>query len=288
MALHKNDNLLRSRNMPKSGLKGLDPDLVRATLLEAAAAAAAKALAGFRTPLAVENKWATGFDPVTAADRDAEIAIRAVRSARFPEHGIIGEEWDPKESAGEFDWIVDPIDGTRAFISGVPVWETLIGLMHKGDAVAGQKAQPNTDELFLGIDGTSIYRHAGKTQQIRTSGVTDLKQAKVTATSPDIIELSGTTANIARLRKATLQLRWGLDCYGYCLMAAGHIDLVCEAALKNVDIAPLIPIIENAGGIVTTWDGGSAEPGGTCIAAAKPELHEAAIRELWVCCCFFF
>jgi len=266
--------------MPKSGLKGLDPDLVRATLLEAADAAAAKTLAGFRTPLAVENKWESGCDPVTAADRDAEIAIRAVLSARFPEHGIIGEEWDPKESAGEFDWIVDPIDGTRAFISGVPVWGTLIGLMHKGDAVAGLMAQPFTDELFLGIDGTSIYRHAGNTQQIRTSGVTELKQAKVTATSPDIFELSGTTANIARLRKATLQTRWGLDCYGYCLLAAGHIDIVAESALKNVDIAPLIAIIENAGGVVTTWDGGPAEEGGNCVAAATPGLHEAAMKVL--------
>src|SRR3569623_302948 len=252
MALHKNDNLLRSRNMPESGLKGLDPDLVRATLLEAADAAAAKTLAGFRTPLAVENKWESGFDPVTAADRDAEIAIRAVLSARFPEH----------------------------VISGGPVWGTLIGLMHKGDAVAGLMAQPFTDELFLGIDGTSIYRHAGNTQQIRTSGVTELKQAKVTATSPDIFELSGTTANIARLRKATLQTRWGLDCYGYCLLAAGHIDIVAESALKNVDIAPLIPIIENAGGVVTTWDGGPAEQGGNCIAAATPELHEAAMKVL--------
>jgi histidinol phosphatase-like enzyme (inositol monophosphatase family) len=266
--------------MPNSGLSGLDPDLVRATLLEAADAAATKTLAGFRTPLAVENKWESGFDPVTAADRDAEIAIRAVLSARFPDHGIIGEEWDPKESAGEFDWIVDPIDGTRAFISGVPVWGTLIGLMHRGRAVAGLMAQPFTDELYLGLDGTSIYRHAGQTQSIRTSGVTELKRAKVTATSPDIFELSGTTANITRLRKATLQTRWGLDCYGYCLLAAGHIDIVAEAALKNVDIAPLIAIIENAGGVVTTWEGGPAEDGGNCVAAATPELHEAAMRVL--------
>src|SRR3569623_2115891 len=173
MALHKNDNLLRSRNMPKSGLKGLDPDLVRATLLEAADAAAAKTLAGFRTPLAVENKWATGFDPVTAADRDAEIAIRAELSARFPEHGIIDEEWDPKDSAGEFDWIVDPIDGTRAFISGVPVWGTLIGLMHRGRAVAGLMAQTFTGETYLGLPGTAIYKRSAETRTLKTSGVTE-------------------------------------------------------------------------------------------------------------------
>ena len=266
--------------MSDTSLWGLDAELVRATLLEAADAAAEKTLAGFRTPLAVENKWQTGFDPVTAADKDAEIAIRAVLSRRFPDHGIIGEEWDPKASAGEFDWIVDPIDGTRAFISGVPVWGTLIGLMHKGRAIAGLMAQPFTGETYLGLPGTTIYRRNGETKPIHTSGVTELKHAKVTATSPDIFEQAGTTANITRLRAATLQLRWGLDCYGYCLLAAGHIDLVAESALKNVDIAPLIPIIENAGGVVTTWDGGPAEAGGSCVAAATPELHAAAMKVL--------
>jgi histidinol phosphatase-like enzyme (inositol monophosphatase family) len=266
--------------MTPDGLAGLDPALVEATLLAAADAAAERTLAGFRTPLAVENKWETGFDPVTAADREAEIAIRAVLAARFPDHGIIGEEWDPKASAGAYDWIVDPIDGTRAFISGVPVWGTLIGLMHRGRAVAGMMAQPFTGETYLGLPGTAVYRRQGETRTLRTSGVTELGRAKVTATSPDIFELAGTTASIARLRQATLQTRWGLDCYGYCLLAAGHIDIVAESMLKNVDIAPLIPIIENAGGVVTTWDGAPAEAGGNCVAAATPELHEAAMKVL--------
>ena len=266
--------------MSDTGLAGLDPELVRTTMLEAADAAATRTLTGFRTPLAVENKWESGFDPVTAADKDAEIAIRAVLSARFPDHGIIGEEWDPKASAGEYDWIVDPIDGTRAFISGVPVWGTLIGLMHRGRAVAGLMAQPFTGETYLGLPGTTIYKRGAETRTLKTSGVTELKLAKVTATSPDIFELAGTTENISRLRRATLQLRWGLDCYGYCLLAAGHIDIVAESVLKNVDIAPLIPIIENAGGVVTTWDGGPAEQGGNCVAAATPELHEAAMKVL--------
>src|ERR1700759_3337159 len=149
MALHQNDNLVSTASigtaaMSDPALGGLDPELVRQTMLAAADAAATKTLAGFRTPLAVENKWETGFDPVTAADKDAEIAIRAVLSAAFPDHGIIGEEWDAKASSGAFDWIVDPIDGTRAFISGVPVWGTLIGLLHRGRAVAGLMAQPFT------------------------------------------------------------------------------------------------------------------------------------------------
>jgi histidinol phosphatase-like enzyme (inositol monophosphatase family) len=266
--------------MNSPGLGGLDPQIIEATLLAAAAAAAGKTLAGFRTPLAVENKWQTGFDPVTAADKDAETAIRAVLGERFPEHGIIGEEWDPKASSGDYDWIVDPIDGTRAFISGVPVWGTLIGLLYRGRAVAGLMAQPFTGETYIGLPGSAFYRRHGIDTPLRTSGVTELARAKVTATSPDIFEQAGTTAHIARLRAATLQTRWGLDCYGYCLLAAGHIDIVCESSLKNVDIAPLIPIIENAGGVVTTWDGGPAEAGGNCVAAATPELHEAAMKVL--------
>ena len=266
--------------MPAAHLGGLDKSLVRDVLIEAAGAAARRTLAGFRTPLAVENKWESGFDPVTAADRDAEIAIRAVIANRFPDHGIIGEEWDAKASAGAYDWIVDPIDGTRAFISGVPVWGTLIGLLHEGRAVAGLMAQPFIGETFIGLPGEAFYMHGGSTTPIRTSGVTDLARAKVTATSPDIFELADTVDNINRLRRATLQCRWGLDCYGYCLLAAGHIDIVAESVLKNVDIAPLIPIIEAAGGIVTTWDGGPAEQGGNCIAAATPELHAAALKVL--------
>ena len=181
--------------MKNPGLGGLDADLVRQTLLDAADAAAAKTLAGFRTNLAVENKWQTGFDPVTAADKDAEIAIRAVLGAAFPDHGIIGEEWDAKASAGAFDWIVDPIDGTRAFISGVPVWGTLIGLMRGGRAVAGLMAQPFTGETYLGLPGGAWYRRHGETRPIHTSGVTELGRAKVTATSPDILSARPLTAN---------------------------------------------------------------------------------------------
>ena len=261
-------------------LGGLDADLVRKTLLAAAEAAAERTLAGFRTPLAVENKWDKGFDPVTAADRDAEIAIRGILGTAFPEHGIIGEEWDAKPSASAFDWIVDPIDGTRAFISGVPVWGTLIGLLHRGRAVAGLMAQPFTGETFVGLPGEAFYTRHGERAVLHTSGQTELGRAKATATSPDIFEQAGTTAALARLRASVLQLRWGLDSYGYCLLAMGHIDLVAESALKNVDIAPLIPIIENAGGVVTTWEGGPAEAGGSCVAAATPELHEAARRVL--------
>ena len=268
--------------MAEDDIAGLDYVLVRETMLAAADAAAELTLAGFRTALAVDNKWTTGFDPVTAADRDAELAVRALIAERFPDHGIIGEEWDSKDSAGEFDWIVDPIDGTRAFISGVPVWGTLIGLMHKGRAVAGLMAQPFTGETWIAAGGAGEFVHRGASQQLRTSGVTELKRAKMTATSPDMFNRAGRDYNApwGRIAAATLQTRWGLDCYGYCLLALGTIDLVVEAGLKNVDIAPLVPIIEAAGGVVTTWDGGPAEQGGNCVAAATPELHAAALKVL--------
>ncbi|MEO6013416.1 MAG: histidinol-phosphatase [Devosia sp.] len=268
--------------MTDATLAGLDVGAVRSALLAAADAAAERTLAGFRTPLTVENKWEVGFDPVTAADKDAEIAIRAVLAERFPDHGIIGEEWDPKASSGAFDWIVDPIDGTRAFISGVPVWGTLIGLMHKGRAIAGLMSQPFTGEMWLAVGSGGEFHRNGKTTKLRTSGVTKLAEAKMTATSPELFVRPGRdlSAPWARISAATLQTRWGLDCYGYCLMAAGHIDLVVEAGLKNVDIAPLIPIIEAAGGVVTTWDGEPAEEGGNCVAAATPELHRAALALL--------
>ncbi len=268
--------------MTDDALAGLDPVTVRATLLAAAEAAATHTLAGFRTPLAVENKWQTGFDPVTAADKDAETAVRAVIGEHFPDHGIIGEEWDPKATSGDFTWIIDPIDGTRAFISGVPVWGTLIGLTHKGRAIAGLMAQPFTGETWIAVGGAGTFSHKGATTPLRTSGVTELSGAKMTSTSPELFVRPGRdySAHWNRIQTATLQTRWGLDCYGYCLLASGTIDLVVEVGLKNVDIAPLIAIIEAAGGVITTWEGSPAEEGGNCVAAATPELHAAALREI--------
>jgi len=262
-------------------LLGLDAELVRETLLDAATVAAANTLPRFRTALVVDNKLTTGFDPVTDADREAERAIRALIGERFPDHGIIGEELEDKPAQSRFSWIIDPIDGTRAFITGVPVWGTLVGLMADGRAVAGLMAQPFTGEIYLSLPGHTRYHRGKESAALKTSAVTELRRARVTATSPDLFLRGG---NLMRewtaIRDAALTVRYGLDCYGYCLLAAGHIDLVVEAGLKNVDIAPLIPIIRGAGGVVTTWDGGPAEAGGNCVAAATPELHAAAMKLL--------
>ena len=266
--------------MTKQQLGGLEPDDIRNTLLAAADAAALETLPRFRTRLAVDNKYVVGFDPVTDGDREAERAIREVITGHFPGHAIVGEELADKAADSPFEWVVDPIDGTRAFISGAPVWGTLIGFRVAGKTVAGLMAQPFTGEVYLGLPGGTYYRRGGDEMRLRTSGVTEIAKAKLSATSPDIFEMTGTLGQWDRLRKSVLQTRYGLDCYAYCLLAAGHIDLVCESALKNVDIAPLIPVIENAGGVVTTWDGQSAENGGSCVAAATPELHRAALAVL--------
>ncbi|MDC9824987.1 histidinol-phosphatase [Devosia sp. ZB163] len=266
--------------MTTDALGGLTAELVSRTLLDAAEIAASHTLPRFRSGLAVDNKLADGFDPVTEADREAELAIRALLEERFPDHAIIGEEWDDKAGAGRFAWIIDPIDGTRAFITGVPVWGTLIGLTVDGKAAAGLMAQPFTGEIYLSLPGEASYYRGFDKEPLKTSKVTELKGAKLTTTSPDLFERDGLLESWSRMRKSVLTTRYGLDCYGYALMAAGHIDLVVEAGLKDVDICPLIPLIENAGGVITTWDGGRAEQGGNCVAAATPELHAAAMALL--------
>ena len=257
----------------------LDEAAIAETLLACAQAARPVTLSRFRTQLVVDNKLAEGFDPVTEADREAEMAIREIIAARFPDHGIIGEEWDAKTTATPYNWIIDPIDGTKAFISGVPVWGTLIGLTHQGRSIAGLMEQPFTGERWLAVGGKLSHSRHDETFPASVSDRTRLSQARASTTTPDMFKgphLAAWTAVSSR----ALQVRYGLDCYAYMLLAAGHIDLVVEAGLKDVDIAPLIPIIEAAGGIATTWDGGRAEKGGTCIAAATPQLHDEAMRVL--------
>jgi fructose-1,6-bisphosphatase/inositol monophosphatase family enzyme len=151
--------------MEDTSLGGLTADLVRRTLLDAAEIAAAVTLPRFRKDIAVDNKWDVGFDPVTEADRQAELAIRELIGNRFPDHAIIGEEWDDKPGSSRFAWIIDPIDGTRAFITGVPVWGTLVGLTIDGKAAAGLMAQPFTGEIYLGLPGEATY-HRGTDRPI--------------------------------------------------------------------------------------------------------------------------
>ena len=245
-------------------------------------AIAAATLPHFRTRLTVDNKLADRhgrqFDPVTIADREAETAIRHVLRTHFPNDGILGEEFGLDLGAAPNRWIIDPIDGTRAFISGLPVWGSLVGRYVDGRAQLGMMAQPFTGELYCADDtGAFLLRPGSGDAPIRlsTSDCTVLASAIGFTTSPRLYR------NEDRERFETLEdrmrlMRFGCDCYAFALLAAGHCDLVVEPGLQSYDIAGLIALVEQAGGVITTFDGDRPEDGGNIIAAATPELHAAA------------
>jgi histidinol phosphatase-like enzyme (inositol monophosphatase family) len=255
----------------------LDLAKVEATLLAAAQAASACTLPLFRTDLGVDNKLQAGFDPVTEADRGAETAIRSVIAKAFPDHSIIGEEWG-SSGQSEHSWIIDPVDGTRAFISGAPVWGTLIGFAEHGVAIAGLMSQPFIGETFLAVPGRATYTRAGETRPLRTSGQTELAAAKVFTTTPALFRTPELMAQWRAIESATRLQRFGMDCYGYALLAAGHADLVVEPFLNTYDIAALVPIIRQGGGAIACWDGSEPTGGGNVVAASTPELLDKALN----------
>ena len=243
--------------------------------------AAAETLPRFRQAGSVANKLAGGFDPVTEADREAEQAIRRAIRSEFPEDGILGEEHGLENPGSPRRWIIDPIDGTRSFISGIPLWGTLVGLTVDGDAVAGMMSQPFTREIFYTEAGQSFHDGPAGLRRLSTRPTTDLAAATLCTTTPALF--TGPSAEAyARLEKCVRLARYGTDCYGYAMIASGNIDLVVETGLQPYDIVALIPIIEMAGGVITTWGGGPAENGGSIVAAATPELHRAACAVLRV------
>jgi histidinol phosphatase-like enzyme (inositol monophosphatase family) len=242
-------------------------------------AAAAETLPRFRRFGDIVNKIAEGFDPVTEGDREAERVIRALINAEYPGHGIVGEEFGAQDAAGDHVWVIDPIDGTRSFISGIPLWGTLVGLTEKGNAVAGMMAQPFIGELFYATDGESWYEGPAGRQRLSTRKTTALADATLCTTTPSLFQGDRRTA-YDRLERAVRLARYGTDCYAYVMLAAGNIDLVVEVGLQPYDVVALIPIIEAAGGMITEWNGGPAEEGGGIVAAATPELHAAAMEVL--------
>ncbi|MDO8288453.1 MAG: histidinol-phosphatase [Parvibaculum sp.] len=244
-------------------------------------AAARVTLPHFRSGLAVDNKRGDfKFDPVTAADRDAEAAIRALITEHYPTHGIYGEEHGRETGTSENYWVIDPIDGTRSFISGVPLWGTLIALNDGTKPVIGMMDQPYTGERFIGRPGLSelVTRHGRS--KLRVSTCTALDNAILGNTDPAMFKTEKERTVFRTLSSEVKLRRFGGDCYFYALLAAGTIDLVVEASLQPYDIQAMIPIIENAGGIVTSWTGGDPQMGGHVVAAATPELHTAAIALL--------
>jgi myo-inositol-1(or 4)-monophosphatase len=233
----------------------------------------------FRTALSVEDKSrGRGFDPVTAADRAAESAMRTLIRRSFPAHGIVGEEFGEDRADAEYVWVLDPIDGTKSFISGMPAWGTLIGLTHFETPVFGMMHQPFTRERFSGDGGAARYRGPAGERTLQTRRCAALADAVLFTTSPRL--MTGRDRDVfAKIEDKVRLSRYGGDCYAYCMLAAGHVDLVIETELNPHDIIPLIPIITGAGGIVTTWEGGAPENGGRIIAAADKRVHAAA-REI--------
>ena len=234
----------------------------------------------FRTSLGIENKGGPGtFDPVTAADRAAETAMRTLIRESFPEHGIIGEEFGNERVDAEYCWVLDPIDGTKSFIAGMPAWGTLIALTREGEPVYGMMHQPFTRERFTGDRIAARYRGPAGERALHVRRCAQLGDALLMTTSPLLMKEADRAA-FGKVEQAVKLSRYGGDCYAYCMLAAGHVDLVIETELKPYDIMPLIPIIAGAGGIVTSWDGGSPVAGGRIIAAGDKRVHEAAMKVL--------
>ena len=233
----------------------------------------------FRTELDIENKEKVGFDPVTDADKDAERRMRGKILERFPQDGILGEEFDNKDLDAVGLWVLDPIDGTRAFISGLPTWGTLIGYRHQSGKTMGMMSQPFTRERYYGDGSEAFYRGPDGAKAIHCRPCDGLENATLFTTTPELFNDAERLA-FDRVEQTVRLSRYGTDCYAYCMVALGMADLVIESALKPVDIAPLIPIIEGAGGIVTNWTGGSAFDGGQVIASGSQQVHEQALAML--------
>jgi myo-inositol-1(or 4)-monophosphatase len=244
-----------------------------------ATAAAEAIMPHFRADIAVANKEADHFDPVTIADRAAEQAMRALINRHYPAHGIIGEELGAENADAEFVWVLDPIDGTRSFITGLPVWGTLIGLKHAGVPTLGMMAQPFTGERFAGDGGRAWYTGHGGARTITVRPCPMLAAASLFTTTPALFK-GAERAAYDRVEGAVRLARYGCDCYAYCMVAAGNADLVIEAGLQTYDIVALIPIVKGAGGDLTDWQGGPATTGGKVVASGDRRLHAAVLDRL--------
>jgi histidinol phosphatase-like enzyme (inositol monophosphatase family) len=234
----------------------------------------------FRTTLGVENKSKNGpFDPVTAADRAAEQAMRSLIRKTFPQHGIVGEEFKDEDANAAYVWVLDPIDGTKSFISGMPAWGTLIGLLKNGLPVYGMMHQPFIGERFTGDGASAHYRGPAGERRLNVRACASLSEATLFTTSP--LLMSDEERGLFETVQAKARLsRYGGDCYAYCMIAAGFVDLVVETGLKPHDIVALIPIIEGAGGIITNWSGKAATGGGRILAAGDKRMHAEALKLL--------
>ena len=233
----------------------------------------------FRTALSVTDKGNGQFDPVTAADHAAENAMRALIRQTFPEHGVIGEEFGSDRPDAEYVWVLDPIDGTKSFMAGMPAWGTLIALTRFGEPVFGMMNQPFIRERFSGDGMAASYKGPAGDRELRVRACETLADAVLFTTSPLLMN-DADRKTFGKVEAAVRLSRYGGDCYAYCMLAAGHVDLVIETGLKPYDIIPLVPSITGAGGILTTGEIGAAETGGRIVAASDKRVHAAALELL--------
>jgi len=235
----------------------------------------------YRALTRVDNKEdGAAFDPVTEADKAGERAMRAVLEERRPDDAIFGEEYGRTAGTTGWTWVLDPIDGTRAFVAGLPVWTTLIGLVDAdGDAIVGVIDQPNLDERYLGAPEGSRLIAGGQETELSVSDCDDLRTAVISTTDPFIMTPAEQGA-WTHLRHTARIIRYGLDAYAYARVAAGSIDLVAETGLAPYDAAALIPVVRGAGGLACDWRGNPAKPGGQLVCAASQGILDQALISL--------
>ena len=230
----------------------------------------------FRTQVAIDDK--TDNSPVTIADREAETAMRDLLTRHVPGHGVFGEEHGAVRTDADYVWVLDPIDGTKAFITGLPIFGTLIALLHRGVPVLGVIDQPILGERWLGVAGEASTFNG---RPIRVRPCSALDQAYMYSTAPIMFPGAWEKRHEALTQRVKL-FRWGGDCYAYGLLASGHVDLVVENSLKLYDFAALVPVVLGAGGVITDWRGGALDvkSDGSVLAAGDAAVHRAAMRVL--------
>jgi len=256
-----------------------DPAAFADFAIRLADAARAETLPRWRNAGAARNKATTGYDPVTEADLAAEEAMRALIERDYPDHGIAGEESDERPANGPWCWSLDPIDGTRSFICGMPSWVTLIGLLQNGEPMLGLIDAPRVNERYLGYGATALVIDGDGEHLLRTSGCARLADSRLCATDPAMFKGSEVDA-FERVRAKSRTIRYGLDGYAYARLAAGSVDLVVESGLKPYDYNALIPVIRAAGGVVGNWRGGTEMSNGQIVAAASQELFDQTVSLL--------
>jgi myo-inositol-1(or 4)-monophosphatase len=242
-----------------------------------ARASASEILPFFRRNTAIDVKQAVTWDPVTEGDRAGERIIRQMIERTYPDHGIHGEEYGIKQGRSPFKWVLDPVDGTRAFICGMPTWATLIGLSYEDKPVIGLMNQPVVGDLFYGNPEGAWHDYQGQRAAMRTRSGVPLANALVGTTAPELYRSENDQRAFQRLRGAAKLTRYGGDAYFFCMVAAGHLDIAMDCGLQAYDISPLLPIITGAGGAAAEWTGKDAAQGGNVITAGSPALLEEAV-----------